>query len=85
MTYIHYFTAPWCGPCKSFGPVVEKVLAGRSYVKVNVDADQELAAEAKVRNVPTLVMRDGNHNEISRLIGAHPEEALRKWIETGST
>lgn len=58
------FWAPWCGPCKTMGPVLDQIsveYAGRLKVgKINVDAQPELAARFGVRGIPTLVMfKDG--------------------------
>jgi thioredoxin 1 len=58
------FWAPWCGPCRMVGPVVEEVaaeVAGRAKVgKVNVDEQPELAAKFGVMSIPTLVvLKDG--------------------------
>lgn len=57
------FWASWCGPCKMLAPVLEEVAAERDDVKVckvNVDEEEELAAQFKVMSIPTLVvMKDG--------------------------
>ncbi|MCI7344620.1 MAG: thioredoxin [Fusobacterium necrophorum] len=53
------FFATWCGPCKSLGPVLEDVIAEDSFkkiVKVDIDAEPELAAEYKIMSVPTLLL-----------------------------
>jgi|TARA_B110000977_G_scaffold141053_1_gene179013 thioredoxin-like negative regulator of GroEL len=82
MAKIIYFTAPWCGPCKALGPVMER-LAGQIPVhKVNIDNDQEKAARYGVRSVPTLIKVDDQNNEVasSRLVGVRPEQEILNWF-----
>ena len=52
MNKVYYFTASWCSPCKTFGPLVEQ--SGIPYQKVDIDNDTELAAKFGVRTVPSL-------------------------------
>jgi thioredoxin len=71
--------APWCGPCRFVGPILEELsreLAGRlKVVKVNVDENQGLALKYDARSIPTmLVMRDGE--VVDRIVGALPKDAL---------
>jgi thioredoxin 2 len=71
--------APWCGPCRFVGPILEELsreLAGRlKVVKVNVDENQGLALRYDARSIPTmLVMRDGE--VVDRIVGALPKPAL---------
>ncbi len=57
------FWAPWCGPCKSFGPVFEAASGQHADVvfgKINTEQEQELAAHFGIRSIPTLIaLRDG--------------------------
>ncbi len=76
--------APWCGPCRTIGPLVEQVgadLAGRlKVVKVNVDTAPQISEQYGVQGIPTLLLlRDGR--EVGRRVGALPEHALRAWID----
>lgn len=53
------FWAPWCGPCKSFGPVFEAAAEKHAdivFAKVNTEAEQELAATFQIRSIPTLMI-----------------------------
>ena len=63
MLKILYFTAPaWCGPCKMFGPTVDKAISetGVSIQKVDVDSNKDLALQYGVMSVPTLIFeQDG--------------------------
>lgn len=53
------FWAPWCGPCRSFAPTFEKVAEANpdiTFVKINTEQEQELAAEFQIRSIPTLMV-----------------------------
>ncbi len=76
------FYADWCGPCQMLEPVVESIAADTdaTVAKVDVDANQGLAAEHGVRGVPTLVLfADGE--PVERLVGMQDEARLRSAIE----
>lgn len=75
--------APWCGPCRFVGPILEALAhewAGRiKVVKVNVDENIGLAQKYDARSIPTmLVMRDGE--VVDRIVGALPRAALSARI-----
>ncbi|TQR21944.1 hypothetical protein C9J85_19490 [Haloferax sp. wsp5] len=64
------FYADWCGPCKQLEPAVERIAAGTAatVAKVDIDANQQLAAKYGVRSVPTLLLFvDGE--PVERLVG----------------
>lgn len=75
--------APWCGPCKMLGPVVEEVAAestGVKVVKVNVDEAMDIAQQYRVVSIPTLlVFKDGK--EVKRSIGVIPKAEILKLLE----
>jgi thioredoxin 1 len=80
------FWAPWCGPCKSFGPTFEAVSEKYEdivFAKVNTEDEQEIAAHFQIRSIPTLMLfRD----QIILLneAGALPESALIDVIDRAS-
>ncbi len=82
MAKIIYFTAPWCGPCRTFGPIVES--SGLPVQKVNIDEDQELAAQYGVRSVPTLLKINDLGQELgSRIVGVQSKENVLNWYNNG--
>lgn len=77
------FWAPWCNPCIGFAPVFAKIAKQESqslrFVKVDTEAQQEIAAQYKIRSIPTLmVFRKGRL--IDSLNGALPESQFKQWL-----
>ena len=71
-----YFTATWCGPCKSFKPVMNEVAGeGYSIQFVDIDQNKELASKYGVRSVPTTVIEE-NGIEVDRFVGALPKHSV---------
>ena len=66
-----YFSAPWCGPCKMWSPVMEQVGNTIPVNKINVDEQSDLAQRYGIRSVPTVVLLE-NQIEVKRIIGVKP-------------
>ena len=78
MLSIHYFTASWCMPCRSFRPILMKVTGELGIDVMVVDVDNNIAtADAMgIKSVPTLVVYDDD-DIVDKIIGAFPEKELR--------
>jgi len=79
MKEILYFSAPWCGPCRNFKPIMESISNSIPVRFINVDENPQLAAQYSVRSVPMLVfLKDGQ--EVNKSIGVLTESQVKeKW------
>jgi putative thioredoxin len=78
------FWAPWCGPCKSLGPILEKVeveYAGRfKLVKIDSDQEQQLGAAFGIRSIPTCILMV-NGQPVDGFAGALPEGKVKEFLD----
>jgi thioredoxin 1 len=76
------FWAPWCGPCRNFAPIYDKVSADHEdivFTKINTEVEQEIAAHFQIRSIPTLmIFRD--QVIIFAQPGAMPESSFRQLL-----
>jgi thioredoxin 1 len=77
------YWAPWCGPCRMLGPVIEQIADEPSATvkvgKVNVDEEPALAERAGVRGIPFVVLyRDGE--PVAQAVGAQPKQSLEQAL-----
>lgn len=77
------FWAPWCGPCKMIGPVLDRIapdLKGKMVIsKLNVDENQKTASGFNIKGIPTMmIFKDGK--PVERITGALPRDSLMKVI-----
>lgn len=79
------FWAPWCGPCRMMGPIIDNLavkLAGKVKItKLNVDDSPDLAAKFNVSTIPTLIFFK-NGQPVHTLIGVTPEAELENQIKS---
>jgi putative thioredoxin len=77
------FWAPWCGPCKTLGPTIEKVVGEQNgkvkLVKVNIDENPQYAGQLRVQSIPAVfAFVDGR--PVDGFMGALPESQIRQFI-----
>ena len=78
------FWAPWCGPCKTLGPTIEKAVKSAGgqvkLVKINVDENQQLAAQLRVQSIPA-VFAFKNGQPVDGFVGNQPESQIAAFIQ----
>ena len=78
------FWAPWCGPCRMVGPILEQIAKEQAnrlrIAKVNIDENPELASNYGVMSIPTmLIFKDGK--VVDEFVGALPKRAIESKLE----
>jgi thioredoxin 1 len=77
------FWAPWCGPCRVVGPVLEEIASERSdvrIVKLDIDENPQTAARFQVLSIPTMILFRGGV-AVKTVIGAYPKKRLEQELD----
>ena len=70
MNKLVYISATWCGPCKTFGPVMEKVAGtGIPVRKVDADQNKQVLSEYQIRSVPAVIKIDSSGKMLDKFVG----------------
>ena len=76
MKTMKYFSATWCGPCKSFKPVINEIASeGYSVQFIDIDQSPNTATQYSVMSVPTVIIEE-NGVEVDRFVGAIPKQMV---------
>lgn len=80
------FKAVWCGPCRTYGPIFEKVSKNPefkdiTFESIDVDENEDMSAKYSIRNIPTTVLVNDSDIEVGRRLGYMTEEDLVDFIK----
>lgn len=79
MKYL-YFSAAWCGPCRTLGPIMNQVSQEVPVDKIDVDSQSDMALKYNVRNIPTVVLVNGE-TEVKRFVGVQPKDTYLNAVK----
>ena len=81
---LYYYTAPWCNPCQTLGPIMDEVAKQIPVRKQNIDyVDPAIIAAANVKSVPTVILVE-NGQEVRRFNGVKSFNQIIDWLNYGN-
>ena len=81
---LYYYTANWCNPCQTLGPIMEDVAKQIPVRKQNIDyVDPDIITAANVRSVPTVILVE-NGQEVRRFTGLKSYNQIIDWLNYGN-
>jgi thioredoxin 1 len=82
MKQLFYFSAEWCVPCQTLGPIMDQVSTQITVQKFNIDYEADLITKYGVRNIPTVVLVE-NGQEVRRFTGVKSYNDIIRFINNG--
>ena len=79
MRKLFYYTADWCQPCQTLGPIMNQVSSTISVEKINIDYELDRARRANVSSVPTVILVQ-NEQEVRRFVGVRSYQDVMQFI-----
>jgi len=80
---LFYYSAPWCKPCETLGPIMEEVGRQIQVKKLNVDyVDPEILQNLNIRNIPVVILTE-NGQEVRRFTGIKTYNQIIDWLNYG--
>ena len=79
MKQLIYFSAEWCGPCKTMGPIMDNIKKSYPVHKINIDYDTMYVSQYNVKSIPTVVILE-NGQEVSRFTGVKSEAEILNML-----
>jgi thioredoxin 1 len=82
MKQLFYFSAAWCQPCQTLGPIMDQVSSQISVQKINVDYEADVITKFGVRNIPTVILVE-NGQEVRRFTGVKSYNDIINFVNNG--
>ena len=82
MKQLFYFSAEWCVPCQTLGPIMDQVSTQIQVQKFNIDYEADLITKYGVRNIPTVVLVE-NEQEVRRFTGVKSYNDIIRFVNNG--
>jgi thioredoxin 1 len=79
MRKLFYYTADWCQPCQTLGPIMNQLSSAISIEKINIDYELDRAHKANVSSVPTVILVE-NEQEVRRFVGVRSYQDIMQFI-----